>query len=193
MRTVTVDKYRRGDHDALVVDATQYVPDRQAFARAHCDRETGVDHPDASQKGATVALFCALETHYTPPRAVLTAVHEDAAATDPTPNETLQAADWVLDRVDGDAVMLDTFAGTRRAQALGPEVAVEIADSTRRPPKRDARLGEPLADRPAYHSGAVTHVYRTTLPICEPTDSRPVEDDADEVEGTAEPTARTSR
>ena len=41
---VPVEKYHGTGNDFLVVDAAaEAVGDRAAFARAHCDRDTGVD------------------------------------------------------------------------------------------------------------------------------------------------------
>lgn len=193
MRTVRVDKYRCRDHDTLVVDATQYVPDRRAFTRSHCNRDDGVTHPDAATNGAAVALFCALEPQYSPPRTVVTAVRKDEGASNPTANQTLHAASWALDRVDADDVMLDTFAGTRRACIDDGGVAVEVTDGSGRAPEREAHARAPLTGGAVTHTGAVTHVFRTTVPVRSPTDTSVVENDTEEVDTTLEMTARAPR
>lgn len=193
MRTVTVDKYRCNRHDTLVVDATQYVPDRHAFTRYHCHRDSGVTHPDAATNGAAVALFCALEPQYSPPRTVVTAVRKDGGATNPTTNETVHAATWALDQVDADDVMLDTFAGTRRASADEDGVAVEITDGPGRPLEQDSRLRDPFEIHAAAHRGAATHVFQTTVPVRSPMDTTDVKDDTEAVEPTPETTAHASR
>jgi diaminopimelate epimerase len=94
-----------------------YVPDRAAFAEHAC-AELGVDG----------VLFLAVEAQYTPPRAVMTLVQPDGSTAAMCGNGARCAARWVAEREDADTVMLDTQAGTRRAEVDGETVTVEMGD-----------------------------------------------------------------
>ncbi|WP_232701055.1 diaminopimelate epimerase [Halobacterium wangiae] len=136
---IPYDRYHGTGNDFVIVDATEYVPDRGAFAQALCDSQ-GVDG----------VLFLALEDAYTPPRAVMTLFQPDGSTADMCGNGARCAARWVAERTDADAVMLDTQAGTRRADVDGETVTVEMGtprfEPTEVPVRRDeAMVEEPLA------------------------------------------------
>ncbi len=123
---VPVAKYHGTGNDFLVVDAAERVPDRRAFARTHCDRETGVSVPGSDRVGADGVLFCAVEDDYDPPRIVMTLVQPDGSTAAMCGNGARCAATWAMERTGADRVMLDTLAGTRRASAVPEGVAVEM-------------------------------------------------------------------
>jgi diaminopimelate epimerase len=52
-----VEKYHGTGNDFVVVPADAPVADRVAFTARHCDRETGIAHPDAERTGADGVLF----------------------------------------------------------------------------------------------------------------------------------------
>ena len=111
---IAYERYRSGNATYLVVDATNYVRNRRAFARRHCDSEEVV--PDSSgQRGADGVLFLALEPEFRPPRVVMTLVRADGQRKPVCPAGVRCAAAWTARRTDADRVMVDTQAGTREA------------------------------------------------------------------------------
>ncbi|PSP55813.1 diaminopimelate epimerase [Halobacteriales archaeon QS_1_67_19] len=120
--TIAYEKYHGTGNDFVVVDADEYVPDRAAFARVVCDRREGI--------GADGTLFLALEPQFSPPRAVMTLVQPDGSTAAMCGNGARCAAKWAAERTGADAVMLDTQAGTRRAEIRGEAVAIEMGRPT---------------------------------------------------------------
>jgi diaminopimelate epimerase len=164
---VPIVKYHGTGNDFLVVDAAARVPDRAAFARAHCDRETGVSaaarleptdlDADATVADATVAdttngrrgadgvLFVSVEPGYTPTRVVMTLVQPDGSTADMCGNGARVVARWAHDRTGDREFMIDTQAGTRRATVStdGHEATIEMGV-----PRFDPRAVPVDADAP---------------------------------------------
>ncbi|WP_336034597.1 diaminopimelate epimerase [Halobacterium yunchengense] len=132
---IPYDRYHGTGNDFAIVDAANYVPDRAAFAERLCAR-LGVDG----------VLFLALEAAFTPPRAVMTLRQPDGSTADMCGNGARCAARWVAERTGADSVMLDTQAGTRRADLDGTDVTVEMGvpsfDPADVPVSRDAPMVE---------------------------------------------------
>jgi diaminopimelate epimerase len=127
--SVEFEKYHGTGNDFVVVDADEYVPDRGAFARAVCDRRDGIADPAGDgirPVGADGTLFLALEPDFSPPRAVMTLVQPDGSTAEMCGNGARCAAKWAAERTGADAIMLDTQAGTRRAEVRGDEVTIEM-------------------------------------------------------------------
>ncbi|MFC7045038.1 diaminopimelate epimerase [Halobacteriaceae archaeon GCM10025711] len=131
---IPYQKYHGTGNDFVIVDASNRVPDRSAFAMDVCDRETGV--------GADGVLFLHLEAQFNPPRVVFTLFQPDGSTAAMCGNGARCAARWAADRVPVDededpdaprAFMLDTQAGTRRTVVEGDEVAVEMGAPAFRP------------------------------------------------------------
>ena len=147
--TVGFEKYHGTGNDFLVVDATQPVPDREAFAAAYCDRETGVgpgDDDDAdAERGADGVLFLALE-EYRSPRVVMTLVQPDGSVAPTCGNGTRVAAAWAARRTDAREFMIDTPAGSRHAVVDDDGATVESGVPSFDP--RDVGLdrADPLVD-----------------------------------------------
>ncbi|MFB6154495.1 MAG: diaminopimelate epimerase [Haloferacaceae archaeon] len=121
---VPVEKYHGTGNDFVVVDADHCVPDRAAFARAHCDRESGVGADEsAARAGADGVLFLALEDQYDPVRVVMTLVQPDGSVAAMCGNGARVVATWAHERTGADEFMIDTPAGTRRATVAGVETA----------------------------------------------------------------------
>jgi len=131
---IHVDKYHGTGNDFVVVDADADLPDRRAFARSLCDRETGIEGPGRDRVGADGVLFLDVDAGAVPPRAGMTLVQPDGSLAAMCGNGARCAAVWVHRRVrgtdggdDGDArdgrdpdavideVVLDTPAGSRHA------------------------------------------------------------------------------
>ena len=123
---VPVEKYHGTGNDFIVVDATESIPDRPAFATTYCDRETGVAHADSPRVGADGVLFLSLETRYSPPRVVMTLVQPDGSIAAMCGNGARVAAAWAAERTGATALMIDTPAGTRRASISGGDVTIEM-------------------------------------------------------------------
>jgi diaminopimelate epimerase len=112
---VHIRKYQGTGNDFVVVDAAERVSDRRAFARALCDRTTGISHSDSHRVGADGVLFLHLETEYASPRVVMTLVQPDGSVAAMCGNGARCAARWAAERTGSDEVMIDTQSGTRRA------------------------------------------------------------------------------
>jgi diaminopimelate epimerase len=112
---VHIRKYQGTGNDFVVVDAAERVGDRRAFARALCDRTTGISHSDSHRVGADGVLFLHLETEYASPRVVMTLVQPDGSVAAMCGNGARCAARWAAERTGSDEVMIDTQSGTRRA------------------------------------------------------------------------------
>lgn len=147
-RRVSFEKYSGAADEFLVVDADDYVPDRASFARAHCDRETGVEAAGARRRGADGALFLALEAEYSPPRVVMTLLRPDGRTAAMCGDGARCAAAWVADRTGASEVMVDTQAGTRRAVVRGDEVTVEMGVPSFAPADVPLAGGDPLVEAP---------------------------------------------
>ncbi|WP_435179747.1 diaminopimelate epimerase [Halorussus sp. AFM4] len=127
--SIEYEKFHGTGNDFVVVDADEYVPDRAAFARKVCDRRDGVSVAGSGESvGADGTLFLALEPQFSPPRVVMTLVQPDGSTAAMCGNGARCAAKWAAERTGADAIMLDTQAGTRRADVRGDEVTIEMGE-----------------------------------------------------------------
>ncbi|WP_158057747.1 diaminopimelate epimerase [Halorussus halophilus] len=132
--SISYEKYHGTSNDFVIVDADEYVPDRGAFAREVCDRRDGVGVSGSGATGGSTdesvgadgVLFLALEPRFSPPRAVMTLVQPDGSTAKMCGNGARCAAKWAAERTGADTVMLDTQAGTRRAEIDGERVTIEM-------------------------------------------------------------------
>jgi diaminopimelate epimerase len=144
---VDVSKYHGTGNDFVVVDATTDVPDRRAFARALCDRETGISHPDSERVGADGVLFLSLEADCSPPRVVMTLVQPDGSVAAMCGNGARCAAAWAVERTGTDEVMIDTQAGTRRAVVEDDDtITLEMGSPSFAPATVPVRGDDPLRE-----------------------------------------------
>ncbi|WP_254829432.1 diaminopimelate epimerase [Haloglomus salinum] len=150
---VHIQKYHGTGNDFVVVDAAERVGDRRAFARALCDRTTGISHPDSPHIGADGVLFLHLETEYASPRVVMTLVQPDGSVAAMCGNGARCAARWAAERTGSDEVMIDTQSGTRRAV-----IAREAPDDGNRGHGDDRGFGDDVTiemGRPRFLPGVV--------------------------------------
>ncbi|MGZ0745576.1 diaminopimelate epimerase [Haloparvum sp. AD34] len=129
-------KYHGTGNDFFVVDADAPLRDRRAFARKHCDRDTGtvVD----GRRGADGVLFLDVTDHLTPTRVNMTLVQPDGSTAAMCGNGARCVAAWAHDRTGDTEFMIDTQAGTRHA-------TLETADGDDRY-HVDIEMGEPTFD-----------------------------------------------
>lgn len=127
---VAFEKYHGTGNDFCIVDATDSVPDRSAFATTHCDRSTGVGSETDGPTGADGVLFLQLEDRFSPPRIIMTLVQPDGSVAPTCGNGARCAAVWAMNRTDAEAVMIDTQVGTRRATRVDDGIAVEMGKPT---------------------------------------------------------------
>jgi diaminopimelate epimerase len=123
---IHVEKYHGTGNDFVIVDAAAEVPDRRAFARRVCDRDTGIEHDQPPRRGADGVLFLALEGEFDPPRVVMTLVQPDGSVAAMCGNGARCAAKWGAERTGADEVMIDTQSGTRHATVDGDVVTIEM-------------------------------------------------------------------
>ena len=153
VHAVPFEKYHGTGNDFLVVDAdAESVRDRAAFARAHCDRETGATEPDGSEtpgrRGADGVLFLSIEERFNPTRVVMTLVQPDGSTATMCGNGARVVARWAHDRTGEREFMIDTQAGTRRASvtADGTAATIEMGQPTFDPRRVPVARDEPLID-----------------------------------------------
>lgn len=157
---VPFEKYHGTGNDFLVVDAdAEVVGDRAAFARTHCDRETGVDGGDfdaerneesTGRRGADGVLFLSVEERFNPTRVVMTLVQPDGSTATMCGNGARVVALWAHDRTGDREFMIDTQAGTRRASVNADATAatIEMGEPTFDPARVPLARDEPLIDEP---------------------------------------------
>lgn len=143
---VGITKYHGTGNDFIIVDAHERVRDRRAFAIECCDRETGIAHPDALQRGADGVLFLALEDEYSPPRVVMTLVQPDGSLAAMCGNGARCTAKWVAERTGAEEVMIDTQSGTRRAVVGEQGVTIDMGKPSFDPANVPADAAEPLIE-----------------------------------------------
>lgn len=178
---VPVEKYHGTGNDFLVVDASaESVGDRAAFARAHCDRETGVNGADfgagvegdgvtdpdgnAGRRGADGVLFLSVEERFNPTRVVMTLVQPDGSTATMCGNGARVVARWAHDRTGDREFMIDTQAGTRRASVNADATAatIEMGEPTFDPRRVPVARDEPLIDEPV--AGLTVTAVNTGVP-----------------------------
>jgi diaminopimelate epimerase len=134
--TVPFQKYHGTGNDFLIIHADEHVPDRGALAERECDRDSGV--------GADGILFLALEGKFNPPRVVMTLVQPDGSTAPMCGNGARCAAEWAMERTGTDSVMIDTQAGTLRAERDGDDIVVEMTGLTFVPEEIPVLADEPV-------------------------------------------------
>jgi diaminopimelate epimerase len=145
--TVVAERYHGTENDFLVVAGDAPVADRAAFARTHCDRETGVG---GERTGADGVLFLDLDPSASPVRVTMTLVQPDGSVAEMCGNGARVAATWAARETGAREVVIGTPAGDRRAVVRSEGVTVDMGrpsfDPGDVPLARDA--GEPLLDTP---------------------------------------------
>jgi diaminopimelate epimerase len=123
MTTVTVEKYHGTENDFLVLPASAPVVDRAAFARTHCDRETGVG---GERTGADGVLFLDLDPTASPVRVTMTLVQPDGSTAAMCGNGARVTAVWAARETGAREVLIETPAGDRHAVVRSEGVTVEM-------------------------------------------------------------------
>ncbi|PHQ39504.1 diaminopimelate epimerase [Halorubrum persicum] len=167
---VPFEKYHGTGNDFFVVDAdAEVVGDRAAFARAHCDRETGAAGADFGAesdggRGADGVLFLSVEERFNPTRVVMTLVQPDGSTATMCGNGARVVARWAHDRTGDREFMIDTQAGTRRASVNADATAatIEMGEPTFAPARVPVARDEPLVDEPV--EGLTVTAVNTGVP-----------------------------
>jgi len=121
--TVTAEKYHGTENDFLVLPADAPVPDRAAFAKAHCDRETGVG---GERTGADGVLFLDLDPTASPVQVSMTLVQPDGSTAEMCGNGARVTAVWAARATGAREVLIETPAGDRHAVVQSEGVTVEM-------------------------------------------------------------------
>ncbi|GAB6878614.1 diaminopimelate epimerase [Halorubrum gandharaense] len=173
IHAVPVEKYHGTGNDFLVVDASEMIADRAAFAEAHCDRETGANGAyfgangganDDDRLGADGVLFLSIEERYRPTRVVMTLVQPDGSTAAMCGNGARVVARWAHDRTGETEFMIDTQAGTRRATVTsdGSEATIEMGVPRFAPGDVPVDTDEPLVEAPV--EGLTVTAVNTGVP-----------------------------
>ena len=123
MTVVTAEKYHGTENDFIVLPASAPVVDRAAFARAHCDRETGVG---GERTGADGVLFLDLDPTASPVRVTMTLVQPDGSTAEMCGNGARVTAVWAARETGAREVVIETPAGDRHAVVQSEGVTVEM-------------------------------------------------------------------
>ena len=142
---IPFEKYHGTGNDFVVVDARDRVPNRRAFAERVCDRTSGI--------GADGVLFLALETETRTPRVVMTLFQPDGSTAPMCGNGARCAAAWAMERTGTERVMVDTQAGSRRAERAGEEIAIEMGRPSFAPADVPIDADGPVVERPVEELG----------------------------------------
>jgi diaminopimelate epimerase len=142
---IPATKYHGTGNDFLVVEASAQVPDRRAFGRAVCDRETGVSHPDYPT-GADGVLFLELDAEAAPVRVGMHLVQPDGSVAAMCGNGARCVAAWAAERTGADEILVDTDAGTRRARVGPDSISIEMGAPTFEPAEVPVDADEPLIE-----------------------------------------------
>ncbi|MFC6767862.1 diaminopimelate epimerase, partial [Natrinema soli] len=134
--SIPFQKYHGTGNDFLIIHAGEHVPDRGALAERECDRSDGI--------GADGILFLAPEETFNPPRVVMTLFQPDGATAPMCGNGARCAAEWTMNRTGSDSVMIDTQAGTLRADRDGEGVVIEMTGLTFDPGEIPIVADEPV-------------------------------------------------
>ncbi|QLG26405.1 diaminopimelate epimerase [Halorarum halophilum] len=144
MTAVEFVKYHGTGNDFLVVDASAPVPDREAFAVAHCDRETGVEAGE--RRGADGVLFLDLDVDADPARVEMTLVQPDGSIAEMCGNGARCVASWAAERSGATEFVVETPAGDRRAVVRDDGVQVEMGRPSFAPADVPLAREEPLVE-----------------------------------------------
>ncbi|WP_290812562.1 diaminopimelate epimerase [Halovivax sp.] len=142
---IPFEKYHGTGNDFVVVDASDRVPNRRAFAERVCDRTSGI--------GADGVLFLALETETRTPRVVMTLFQPDGSTAPMCGNGARCAAAWAMERTGTERVMVDTQAGSRRAERAGEEIAIEMGRPSFAPADVPIDADGPVVERAVEELG----------------------------------------
>ncbi|ERG96510.1 diaminopimelate epimerase [Haloquadratum walsbyi] len=127
---VSVVKYHGTGNDFIIVNDTERIPDREAFARAHCDRDTGISHDTTDRRGADGVLFLSIEQQHTPIQVIMTLIQPDGSTAAMCGNGARVAAAWAAERTGATDLMIETPAGTQHATLSGDTVTIEMGTPT---------------------------------------------------------------
>jgi len=123
MTAATAEKFHGTENDFLVLPAGAPVPDRAAFARTHCDRETGVG---GERTGADGVLFLDLDPTASPVRVTMTLVQPDGSTAEMCGNGARVTAVWAARETGAREILIGTPAGDRHAVVQSEGVTVEM-------------------------------------------------------------------
>ncbi|MFB6087994.1 MAG: diaminopimelate epimerase [Haloarculaceae archaeon] len=159
---VSIEKYHGTGNDFVIVDATEDVPDRRAFAKSVCDRESGIDHPAARKTGADGVLFLALDAGGTGARVEMSLVQPDGSIAEMCGNGARCAAAWAAERTGEREILVDTLAGPRRATVEASGITIEMGVPTFDPADVPVEGSDPFVERDL--SGLTVTAVNTGVP-----------------------------
>ena len=136
---VAFEKFHGTGNDFLVCESSTPVTDWGAFARTHCDRETGIDIGD--RRGADGVLVLSIQEGN---RVKMKLYQPDGGTAAMCGNGARCAAAWTTRRLGIDALIIDTPAGERRARLSEESIEIEMGTPTLSPAAIPLAREEPL-------------------------------------------------
>lgn len=135
---VAYEKFHGTGNDFLVCEASEPVDDWGAFARTHCDRETGPTV--GNRRGADGVLALSVEGE----RVRMELYQPDGGTAAMCGNGARCVAEWAARRLDTDDLTIDTPAGERRARVGEEAIEIEMGVPTFAPAEIPLAREEPL-------------------------------------------------
>jgi diaminopimelate epimerase len=159
---VSIEKYHGTGNDFVIVDAREDVPDRVAFAKSICDRESGIAHPAARKTGADGVLFLSLDAEGSEVRVAMELVQPDGSIAAMCGNGARCAAAWAAERTGARELVVDTGAGPRRATVEDGGITIEMGTPTFDPDEVPVDSDGPFVERAL--SGLTVTAVNTGVP-----------------------------
>ncbi len=135
---VAYEKFHGTGNDFLVCEATEPVEDWGAFARTHCDPETGLIVGD--RRGADGVLVLSIEGD----RVRMRLYQPDGGTAAMCGNGARCVARWGAQRLESNDLTIDTPAGGRRARVGEESIEIEMGVPTFAPAEIPLAREEPL-------------------------------------------------
>ncbi|MEM4782428.1 MAG: diaminopimelate epimerase [Halalkalicoccus sp.] len=135
---VAYEKFHGTGNDFLICEADEPVADWRAFAREHCDRETGVRVGDRTGADGVLVLLTEGE------RVRMRLYQPDGGTAAMCGNGARCAARWAAERLDTTDLLIDTPAGDQRARVVEGTIEIEMGVPTFAPADVPLADGEPL-------------------------------------------------
>lgn len=139
----TVSKWNGTGNDFIIIPGSVEVDDETEVAQKLCDRDTGLDDPEARKTGADGILFLTLEDG-SPSQVTMHHVQPDGSTPDMCGNGVRCAAKWGSQHAGETDVIVQTGAGPHPATVNEDGIVVEMREPSFMPVDIPLSRSEPL-------------------------------------------------